>query len=92
MSDDSEILLDVAVLGEQIDQFMKSDIGQFLMQHAAAEEEAGIEELKKADCQKPQDIWAAQCKVWRAESFRIWLQEAVGAGLKARLILEDREE
>jgi len=92
MSDDSEILLDVAVLGEQVDQFLKSDVGVYLMQHAAAQEEQGLEELRRVDCKDAAAVWNAQNKVWIAEKFRVWLSEAVQAGLKAQMILEDREE
>lgn len=89
---ESEVLLDVAIFGEQVDQFLKSDIGQYLLQHAAAEEARGLSELKRVLCTDPEAVWKAQNKVWRGESFRIWLTEAVSAGLKAQEVLEDREE
>jgi hypothetical protein len=92
MSEESEILLDVAVLGEQIDQFMKSDVGKYLLQHAAAQEEEGLEQLRRVKCNDAEAVWQAQNKVWIAERFRVWLEDAVSAGLKARMILEDREE
>ena len=92
MTEETEILFDVAVLGEQVDQFFKSDIGQYLLDHAAAQEAQGLEELKQADCNDPQSIWKAQNKVWQAEKFRTWLTDAIQAGLKARMILEDRED
>lgn len=92
MTEESEILLDIAVLGEQVSQFMKSDIGQYLLDNAAAHEAEGVEELKRAKCTDTEAVWAAQNKVWIAERFRVWLEEAVQAGLKAQMILEDREE
>ncbi len=92
MTEETEILFDVAVLGEQVDQFMKSDIGVYLLQHAQAQEEAGLEELRRVQCNDSQAVWNAQNKVWLAEKFRAWLKEAVVAGLKARMILEEREE
>jgi len=92
MNEEVEILLDVAVLGEQVDQFMKSDVGKFLLQHAAAQEEEGLEELRRVKCSDTDAVWHAQNKVWIAEKFRAWLGDAVNAGLKAQMILEDREE
>jgi hypothetical protein len=89
---ESEILLDVAVLGEQIDQFLKSDVGQYLLQHAAEQEEQGLEELRRVKCTDATAVWEAQNKVWVAEKFRTWLDEAIRAGLKAQMILEDRED
>ena len=92
MTEEIEILFDIAVLGEQVDQFFKSDIGKYLMDHAAEQEAQGLEELKKVKCTDSQAVWDAQCQVWIAEKFRLWLTDAVQAGLKAQMILEDREE
>lgn len=92
MTEETEILLDVAVLGEQVDQFMKSDIGQYLLQHAAEQEAKGVEALKRVDCKDTSAVWDAQNQVWIAEKFRVWLEDAVRAGVKAQMILEDRDE
>lgn len=92
MPETTEILLDVAVLGEQVDQFFKSDIGRYLLDHAARQENEGLEELRRVKCTDTEAVWTAQNKVWVAEKFRTWLTEAVQAGLKAQMILEDREE
>ncbi len=92
MTEETEILFDVAVLGEQVGQFFKSDIGQYLLDHAAQQEAQGLEALRRVKCNDAQAVWDAQCQVWVAEKFRIWLTDAVQAGLKAQMILEDREE
>ena len=92
MNEETEILFDVAVLGEQVDQFFKSDIGKYLLDHAAAQEAQGLEELRRVKCNDQQAVWEAQNKVWLAEKFRAWLSDAIQAGLKAQMILEDREE
>jgi hypothetical protein len=92
MTDETEILFDVAVLGEQVEQFFKSDIGKYLLDHAAQQEAQGLEELRRVDCKNVEAVWNAQNKVWLAEKFRTWLGDAIQAGLKAQMILEDREE
>lgn len=92
MNNETEILYDVAVLGEQIDQFFKSDIGKYLLEQASAQEKEGLDELRRVDCKNPEAVWNAQNKVWLAEKFRVWLHEALQAGLKARMIIEDRED
>ncbi len=89
---ESEILLDVAVLGEQVDQFLKSDIGRYLMEQADAEEAAGISELRKVNCANAEEVRMAQFRAWRGGQIKLWLQNAVMAGLKAKMILEDRQE
>jgi len=92
MTEETEILFDIAVLGEQVDQFFKSDIGKYLLDHAAAQEAEGLEELRRVPCHDTEKVWQAQNKVWIAEKFRTWLNDAIQAGLKAQMILEDREE
>ena len=92
MNQETEILFNVAVLGEQVDQFFKSEIGKYLLDHAAAQEAEGLDELRRVDCKNAEAVWEAQNKVWIAEKFRVWLDEAIRAGLKARMILEDRED
>lgn len=92
MNDETEVLLDVAVLGEQVDQFFKSDIGQYLQLHIAREISESLWKLRQVDCNDPSAVFKAQMEAWRAESIRNWLEEAITAGLKARMILEDREE
>jgi len=92
MTEETEILFDIAVLGEQVDQFFKSDLGKYLLDHAARQEAQGLEELRRVECHDTEAVWQAQNKVWVAEKFRTWLEEAIQAGLKAQMILEDREE
>ena len=89
---EQEILFDVAVLGEQMDQFLKSDIGKFLSGRIEDEIEDGIADLRRVDCNNAEAVYLAQARVWRAETLRIWLDEAISAGIKARLVLENRDE
>ena len=88
---ETEILLDVAVLGERVDQFLKSDIGRYLLEQADAEEQAGLQQLRVVNCNDAEAVCLAQNMVWRGETMKAWLKDAVSAGLKARMILEDRE-
>lgn len=88
---ETEILLDVAVLGEQVDQFLKSDVGRYLLEQAEAEERQGILELRVVDCNNAEAVRKAQNKAWRGEHVKLWLNNAISAGLKARMILEERE-
>jgi len=88
---ETEILLDVAVLGERVDQFLKSDIGRYLLDQADAEEQAGLQHLRTVNCNDAEAVRRAQNRVWMGEHIKSWLKDAVSAGLKARMILEDRE-
>ncbi len=88
---ETEILLDVAVLGEQVDQFLKSDVGRYLMEQAEDEERAGLLQLRVVDYTNSEAVRLAQNRAWRGEHVKAWLRNAISAGLKARMILEDRE-
>jgi len=43
------------------------------------------------NCNDAEAVCLAQNMVWRGETMKAWLKDAVSAGLKARMILEDRE-
>lgn len=87
-----EVLVDSAVLGEQVDSFVKSDVGQFLLERARVEQAEGYAELKTVSFQDAEGVRAAQNKVWRAESIAQWLNEAIMSGVRAMEVLESRED
>ena len=91
MTQEIEILMDVAVLGKQVENFMASELGRFLLGRADAEVLTGVAQLKNLAHTDANAIRLAQAQVWRGESLRDWLEEAVRAGLKAQDVLEDRD-
>jgi len=96
MDDEIEVnkamLFDVAILGEQVDAFMRSDVGKYLVDKANRELNAALKGLKTVNPAKMQDVQKFQNEVWRAENLITWLSESVMAGLKAKDILEERDE
>ena len=92
LASEIEVLVDAAVLGEQVDSFMKSDVGRYLLELAANDQARGYEALKTVDAQDARAVYAAQNMVWRAESIAEWLGSAVSAGLRATMVLESRED
>jgi hypothetical protein len=92
MAQEIEVLFDVAVLGKQIEQFFGSDVGGYLLQRADAEVASGVAQLKKLAHTDANGIRLAQNQVWRGESIRGWLEEAITAGRKAEAVLDDRDE
>ena len=87
-----EHLVDNAVLGQQVDSFMRSDIGKYLLEKARTEQAEGYSELLQADFTDCEAVRKAQNKVHRAEDFVNWLNEAIITGLRATEVLESREE
>lgn len=94
MTDNPETnaLLADGVLGKQVSDFLDCDVGRFLTANIDREYADGIEALKLADPDEPNDVRAAQNKVYRAEKLREWLTDAIRAGLKAVAVLEYRQD
>lgn len=91
MNEQQKLIAD-AVLGEQVDAFMRSDVGQYLLSRIDSEYETGIEQLKAAPATDASAVLMAQSKVLRAESMREWLSQAIYEGLNATNVLEGRED
>ena len=87
-----EVLVDVAVLGKQVDDFLRSDVGDYLIKHIDSEILSGYNLLKSAKFSDAEAIREAQNMVWRAEHMKEWLNNAIMAGLRATEVLESRED
>lgn len=92
MSGEVEILMDVAILGEQVDNFWRTDVGKFLDEHIEEERKTGLEALTTVDAEDPKRVREAQNRVWRATEMKSWISQAIMSGLKAKMVLEDRME
>ena len=87
-----ELLLHRAAFGKQVEQFLNTDIGKYLMNRATDEVIDAFSEFKKCDARDGKTIEKVQNKIYRAESFKQWLTDAVLDGVTAYNIIEDREE
>lgn len=90
MSDENEELLKIAAFGEQVQSFITSDIGEFILTKAFTESEMALAELAQCDPVNSAEIRRLQNIVQRASSLKLWLEGAVNEGLQALQILEDR--
>lgn len=80
--------------GLQVQQFLKTRIGKYLLERAAEEVEEKTQALKTHDILgNPNGAARLQAEIWRAESFMYWLAEAVtaGADITQQLIAEERQ-
>jgi hypothetical protein len=89
MDQQQEALLDKAVFGKQVEAFLNSDVGKFMMEKASKEYFDAIQALRDCTADK---LLQHQSDMKRAESIRSWLAEAVNEGLRACNILEGRED
>ncbi len=88
-NEETEVLWEKAVLGKQIDEFLSSDIGRYLLNRADKELANAITALR--DCSS-EDLIKYQSDMKRAESIRAWLVDAVQEGLRALNLIEELEE
>jgi len=89
--DPEEPTVAIAVFGKQVEDFLQSEIGDYLLKYAVQEEQEGIEALVGAREGPAADV--ARSQIWRARSFQAWLGHAVEAGLQAiQLMKEDANE
>lgn len=77
--------------GFQVQAFLASEIGQYLVKRAEDEIEAAVEELKCVNAFAPDAIRTIQGKVQVAERFQYWLADAYQAGVAAQEQLIDQQ-
>ena len=87
MSDEKDVI-EAAVFGKQVEDFLSSDIGRYLVKYAERDAEAAVESLKRADPTEENQIRHLQSIIWRAESFQAWLAEAIMNGQQAMSVIE----
>jgi len=85
--DPEEPTVQIAVFGKQVEDFLQTDIGDYLLKQAVEEERSGIEELIKAPT--VDDIAEARAKIWRARSFQAWLGHAIERGQQAIALMKE---
>jgi len=88
--DPEDMAVRTAVFGEQVQQFLQSDIGDYLLKRAAEEEAAAIEALVswKRWEDGPTEAELRE-RIFRARNFQTWLGEAVQRGLQALELLRE---
>jgi hypothetical protein len=72
-----------AVFGAQVQQFLDSDIGTYLVQCADEQAEAALKELVQADPSDVERVRSIQNKIKLADSVVGWLRDAIVMGEQA---------
>lgn len=91
-SEDRELIVRRAMFGKQVDIFMSSDIGKYLLARAKDESDQAFEAFKKCDSSNSVEVLRIQNIITQSDKFKSWLDEAVTDGLQALDILEDRTD
>jgi hypothetical protein len=85
-------LVKSAVLGAEVEQFLESDIGKYLVGRAEAEALEAVELLKRVSFWRKHRIIWLQNRISVAESFQKWLGEAYSEGLHSLHTIEGDTE
>ena len=89
--DDSVMLAEIH-LGEDAAEFIKSDLGRYIVGRANQEIRIALGELKRVYWWRRNRICFLQNKIARAENTKMWLVECLNAGQIALQTLEAREQ
>lgn len=87
-----DVLIYQAQLSLQLEAFVNSDVGGYLLSKADEEAALLVDRLKLCDPSNITNIIKLQEGIKRAESFRQWISDGIEDGLKAMKVLEHREE
>lgn len=90
MDEDKDLLIRRAVFGKEVEQFLNSSVGRYMISRAHSEVSEAFELLKKCDPKDGKTVQHLQNQVWKAESINQWLSDAVTDGLAAINIIDDR--
>lgn len=92
MSADTNQLKQQIDFGFQVEAFLRSEIGQYLVKRAEDQISAAVEQLKVADPEDAKAVRAIQNEIKVAESLQYWLADAITAGENAQQQFIDQHD
>ena len=82
-------LLDTAIFGKQVENFLNTELGKYLVGRAEAQAERAHEQLARVLPWRRRRIQQLQNEIWLAERFQQWLAEAIMDGEQAVNLIEE---
>lgn len=87
--DPKDPLVEWATFGKEVELFMRSPIGDFLLKRSEEEIQEAVGELKRVAPWRRRRIQQLQTQIHVAERFQLWLADAIAAGRQAITQLEE---
>lgn len=78
-----------AVFGQMVEDFLQTEIGMAIAQHANDEALAALDEFRAVSAWDGTKVAQIQNRLWRAESIRSFLLDAITKGEQAKIQLEE---
>lgn len=87
--DESDPRVGWATFGKEVEHFLQSDIGDFLVKRSEEEIAEAVQALKTVSPWRRRRIAELQARIQIAERFQLWLADAIAAGHNALSQLEE---
>ena len=84
------VLVQRAVFGKQVEAFLNTDIGRYMVNRALDQKKDAQDLFTKVDCHNPVEVQKVQSAILVADAIVDWLQDAVADGIQALNLIEDR--
>jgi hypothetical protein len=78
-----------AILGRDAEDFVKSELGRYVIGRAKKEKEEAQTLLNKTSPWRKNRIRQLQNEIWRAESLEMWICELIMDGRNAEKVLDE---
>lgn len=88
---ETDALFETAIFGKQVENFLTSEIGTYLLNKTKDEEQSATHQLAKVSPWRRRRIQQLQNQIWRAQQFQIWLADAIADGHQATRLLEGEQ-
>jgi len=85
---DQDLALAEARFGIEVEHFLKTEVGRFLIGRAELDEREALEELGLVDPEDPKAIRAVQFKLQVARAVPRWIRDAIQSGRIAQATIE----
>jgi hypothetical protein len=79
----SKELRDAVLIGDDAEVFVKSPLGQKVIELARIEVDAAALDMRDADLKDERKLREIQNRIWRAMQFEQWLEELITRGREA---------
>lgn len=88
MTTQADLYIAEAILGRDAQEFVNTELGQYLVGRANQEKKDALEQLARVSVWRRNRIRDLQARVWRAESFLVWMAELITSGRQAEQALD----
>lgn len=85
-------LYDRATMGRQVEEFLSSDVGRYIMTRLRDRKKDEMERLLTVDASKPTEVLKLQLSVQINQEFASWLLHAINDGVNATQQIQGDED